>query len=42
MFVPIIILNVMAIGAVFYNHGKLDALAELEAVKDAAKEVVEA
>ena len=42
LFVPIIILNLMAIGSVFYNRGKLDALAELETVKEAAKEVVDA
>ena len=42
LFVPIIVLNMMAIGSVFYNRGKLDALADMEAVKEAAKEVVEA
>lgn len=42
LFVPIIILNAMVIGAVFYNRGKLDAQAELEAVKEATKEAVKA
>ena len=30
--VPIMLLNVAAIGAMFYNHGKVDAIAEMTKV----------
>ena len=32
LYIPIILLNVAAFGSVFYNRGKLDAIAELSAV----------
>ena len=31
LYIPIIMLNVAAIGSVFYNRGKLDAIAEIAA-----------
>ena len=34
LFAPIIILNIAAIASVFYNRGKLDAMVELEAMKE--------
>ena len=32
LFVPIVLLNMAAIGAMFYNHGKADAIAEMNKV----------
>lgn len=32
LFVPIMLLNVAAIGAMFYNHGKVDAITEMSNV----------
>lgn len=29
LYVPIMLLNMAAIGAIFYNHGKADAIAEM-------------
>lgn len=41
LFVPVVILNMMVIGSMFYNRGKLDAMADMETVKETAKEVIE-
>lgn len=32
LYVPILLLNMAAIGAMFYNHGKADAIAEMTKV----------
>lgn len=37
LYIPIIMLNVAAIGSVFYNRGKLDAMAELSAITETAE-----
>jgi hypothetical protein len=33
LYIPILLLNMAAIGAMFYNHGKADAITEMNAVK---------
>ena len=40
LLIPIVILNVAAIGAVFYNQGKTDAITELEVAKEKETEEV--
>ena len=34
LYVPIMLLNMAAIGAMFYNHGKVDAIAEMTKVNE--------
>lgn len=33
MMIPLVIINIAAIGSVFYKQGKLDAIAEIESAK---------
>jgi len=37
MTLPLVIMNIAAIGAMFYKQGKLDAISELNAINSEAK-----
>lgn len=41
LFLPIFLLNLAAIGSVFYNRGKLDAIEEISAAKENADQTEE-
>ena len=41
LFLPIVLLNIAAIGSVFYNRGKLDVMDDLKAATEAEAKIEE-